>query len=262
MGDEVRLSQEVQELTTSIGYSVSSGRTKTYLGVRHRRTNLTIEDELGYIDPLGEIETKLASRTELKSEATLAVAGVESRVNDRLYGQVETAVGEGDLVVQANIRYLWPPSPPPSSNGEKEEMRRRATEIAKGIAGPLRELEASLERWRVCLEQRTCSAEEFVDHTESALLGILSANELAGLRAWVLEEFRKVRRAEGLPVADPAFASASHAWRGDIRRAAHARAATASIFVLVLAIVTRPRELGGDRRSPDRSLLMELSVSR
>lgn len=227
MGDEVRLSQEVQELTARVGYSVASGRTKTYLGIRHRRTNLTIEDELGYVDPLGEIETRLASRTELKSGVTLAVAGVESSLGDRLHGRVETAVGAGDLIVVGRVVYLWPREGR-QEEGETDdvEQERRARAIADALAPRLGTIKAEFlaERRGLTLAEGregdsvylAREVDALLTRTEEKLLAALDAfPELEALMDWVRDQFdaawKELASAHTTALTAPIPAQVTHA---------------------------------------------------
>src|SRR5262245_10946976 len=66
----------------------------------------------------------------------------------------------------------------------------QAAAVAAAIAGKLRELEGSLGRWQECLDRGSCSQQQFLSSTESALLKILAAPELAALRDWVREGYR------------------------------------------------------------------------
>lgn len=193
MGDDVRLSQEVQELTTRVGYSASSGRAKTYLGVRHRRTSLTIEDELSYVDPLGEIETRLASRTELKSEVTLAVAGVEAHFGS-LIGRLETAMGEGDLVVLAEVMYRLRDGR--SGDLSSDRVAKMAAQVehiraefleARGelpvIAGPNGVVAFPIE-----------PVVDLINRTEQALVKVLNGPQLAAMRDYVRNRAAQARQ--------------------------------------------------------------------
>lgn len=125
----------------------------------------------------------------------------------------------------------------------KPATAARAAEIAAALVEPLRGLEAALKPWRVCLAQGTCDARKFLDQAESALLRILSAPELAGLRDWVREEFDEVRQTEGLAATGAAFPAVPRGRRGTIRRAVMAPPANPGLFDRVLAIIRRPGEL-------------------
>lgn len=137
----------------------------------------------------------------------------------------------------------------------KPATAARAAEIAAALVKPLRGLEAALEPWRVCLAQGTCDARKFLDQAESALLRILSAPELAGLRDWVREEFDEVRLTEGLAATGAAFAAVPRGRRGTIRRVVMAPPANPGLWDRVLAIVRRPGEL-----AQHKDLLTKLCV--
>ncbi len=258
MGDDVRLSQEVQELTTRVAYSVSSGRTNSYLGVRHRRANLTIEDELGYVDPLGEIETRLASRTELKSEATLAVAGVESSLGEWLHGRVEAAVGEGDLMVVARVVYLWP------REGRQEgdeiddvEQERRARAIADAIAPQLRKIKAEFlaeRRGLTVAEGRdgdpvylASEVDALLTRTEEKLLAALDDfPELEALTDWVKDQFN---------AAWKELASADTTAAAQLRQPISAQVAHAVLTLRAAAFqVSKPAKKAYNQRGGDAAL--------
>src|SRR5689334_15345668 len=66
----------------------------------------------------------------------------------------------------------------------------RAAEIAVALVAPLRRVERSLARWETCLHQQSCAPEAFLSQTETALLEVLNAPELGGLRDWVHQELR------------------------------------------------------------------------
>ncbi len=148
--DEVRLSREVHEAATRVGYLLPGGRTFAYTGVRHRRTDLEIRDRLRYRDPPGATETALSSRTRLESEVTLAVAGIETRLRPRLFGHLETGVAEGDWAAVLGVVYLYggrsAEARATAAKAERQERldtetRRRLQTIAGGIAPRLSEIE-------------------------------------------------------------------------------------------------------------------------
>jgi hypothetical protein len=117
LDDEVRLGRDVQEASMRAGYGFPGSPVVSYLGVRHRWNDVKIEDHLRYRDPFQEVETALASRTQLKSEVTLALAGVEARLGPRLFGRLEASAGGGDRGALLRVVYLGrnreqPPPPP------------------------------------------------------------------------------------------------------------------------------------------------------
>ena len=93
LDDEVRLGRDAQEASTRVGYGFPGSRVVSYLGVRHRWNDVKIDDHLQYRDPFQQVETTLACRTQLKSQVTLALAGIEARLGPRLFGRLETSVG-------------------------------------------------------------------------------------------------------------------------------------------------------------------------
>jgi hypothetical protein len=205
--DEVRLGREAQEIATRIGYSFSGNRVTAYTGVLHRWTDLEIEDELRYRDPLRATETHLSSRTELEREATLGLAGVNYRLGPRLHSRLETSVGEGDWGVVFKVVHLGPESEP--EDGTKEdpgnaEIERRLSGIADAIAPQLAIIEARfLADWEslAIVEgpdgQPAYLVREvrlLLDQTERALVDVLKDySELEALTDWVNDEFRRVR---------------------------------------------------------------------
>jgi hypothetical protein len=202
--DEVTLERQVHEVSTRFGYAAPGGRVATFVGVVRRWTDIEVDDQVAFTRD--GVETRLSSRTRLESEPTLGLAGVDVHLGPGLFGRLETSVGDEDYAVTLRMLYLgWGRKPAGTGIKEDEETREdteiqevaRATAIAATMVEPLRRLEASLDRWRVCLNAGQCSAEEFLDTTEADLLEILAAPELAPLRDWAREGFREAR--EGLP---------------------------------------------------------------
>jgi hypothetical protein len=202
IGDDVSLSQEVEEITLRTGYRVS-GNTESDLGVRHRRTEVEIEDALGYLDPLGESETRLSSHTDFASNATYVVAGIETWLSDRFHGRAETAVGEEDWMVRASIRYFWPRPTVRDGDEDSPEAQQRAIGIAKALAPGLAALEAAfLAGWRALTvvigpdgepAYVARELESLLARTERALVTALARyDELEALRDWVQDEFQEL----------------------------------------------------------------------
>ncbi|HKH49735.1 MAG TPA: hypothetical protein VKM72_34190 [Thermoanaerobaculia bacterium] len=106
--DETRLGREVHEISARAGYSLPGNRIASYIGVRRRSTTVQIDDELRYRDPFGITETHISTRSKLDSDTTLALAGLEAHLAGPFYARIDTALGEGDRVVWANLMYLVP----------------------------------------------------------------------------------------------------------------------------------------------------------
>jgi hypothetical protein len=126
------------------------------------------------------------------------------------------------------------------------EVVARAAAIAAALTEPLRRLEISIGRWRVCLNAGRCSEEEFLSTTESELLGILAGPELAALRDWAAEGFRAAR-------ADLAAATKPGVRLASMR--ATEEGGAADLFAKVLALVQDSREL-----AEKNALLTDLCV--
>lgn len=203
LADEVRLGRDVQEIAARIGYGFPGNRITAYTGVLHRRTELDVEDELRYVDSLGATETRLSSRTELDSEATLAVAGLDYRLGPRLSGRLETSVGEEDWGVVLRVAYRKRQAVRPSPE-KGTEVEDRAREIAMAIAQRLAQVEADfLAGWKNLTVVEGPSGRpaylvreisNLLTQTEQNLLGVLgNYPELEPLGDWVEDEFQSVR---------------------------------------------------------------------
>ncbi len=209
--DEVRLSRDVQEVSTRVGYGFSGNRVVSYLGARHRWTDVKIEDHLRYRDPFQETETALDSRTRLESEVTLALAGVEARLGPQLFSRLETSVGGGDWGVLLRVVYLWSGGAPPGEHpGDKDaETVRRLQAIANEIAPRIAEIEAMFlaERKELTVVEGpdgqpaylVRELEALLGRTERAILAVLNQYpELEAFGDWVQDEFQRARVLGGL----------------------------------------------------------------
>lgn len=179
--DEVRLSRDVHDASVRIGYGFPGNRIVSYLGVSHRQTDVGIEDHLRYRDPFGEVETTLDSRTQLESEMTLALAGVEARLGPRLFSRLETSVGEGDWGVLLRMLYL------PSRSTEKI----KGADIAARIREIRNEFVTSVNGFPEGVSLAIVTA--LLDHIERELLTALPFPEFAAMQDSVRDRFRKAR---------------------------------------------------------------------
>jgi hypothetical protein len=179
--DEVRLSRDAQEASARIGYGFSGNRVVSYLGVSQRRNEVEIEDHLRYLDPFGEVETDLFSRTRLESEVTLALAGVEARLGPRLFSRMETSVGERDWGVLFRVVYF------PSRATTEPDL----PSIAAQIRAIRAELVKSVNNLPEIVELAVVNA--LLDRIERKLLAVLPFPELAAMQDSVRDQFRKAR---------------------------------------------------------------------
>jgi len=110
--DESRLSRETHDAFTRIGYSFSQDL-RSYTGVRYRKADVEVEDNLRFTDVL-QRETALRSRTKLNSSVTEAIVGMEVR-RGSLMGRTEITFNDKDYGVLATVTYVpnKPPIPPP-----------------------------------------------------------------------------------------------------------------------------------------------------
>jgi hypothetical protein len=218
--DDVQLSRDIQEASTRIGYGFSGNRVVSYLGVRHRWTDVEIKDHLRYHDPFGVVETTLDSRTRLASEVTLALAGVEARLGPRLFGRMETSVGDKDWGALFRVVYLWPEGSrqrvpdDAEARGLSDAEVRGLELIAAGIAQRIAQIQARfLAGWKnltvvagpdgqaAYLVQEV---ETLLWRTEKDILAVLHEYpELEALEDWIGNEFRRARRVGGLAASLP-----------------------------------------------------------
>jgi len=179
--DEVRLSRDAQEVSARVGYGFSGNRVVSYLGVSRLKNDVEIEDHLRYLDPFGEVETDLLSRTRLESEVTLALAGVEARLGPRLFSRMETSVGERDWGVLFRVVYF----PSRATTGPDFPS------IAAQLRAIRKELVESVNDLPEIVELAVVNA--LLDRIERKLLAVLPFPELAALQDSVREQFRKAR---------------------------------------------------------------------
>lgn len=206
LDDEVQLRRDVQEVSTRVGYGFSGHRIVSYVGVRHLRTDVEIEDRLRYRDPF-LVETSLSSRTKLESEVTLASAGVEARLGPRLFGRLETSVGEEDWGAFFRVVYLGQEKE--SDEGLTQRDLRRLEEIASVVGPRIAEIHARfLADWKKLTVVEGPDGQPaylvrellaLLDRTERAILGVLvDYPDLEALGDWVRDEFREARILGGL----------------------------------------------------------------
>jgi hypothetical protein len=193
--DEVRLGREAREISARVGYSLAGNSVSYYLGALHRWTDLEIEDELRYRDPLRTTETRLSSRTELESEATLGLAGAEYRVSDRLEGRLETSLGEEDWGVVFKLVYLGTSGLRDPLKPSTEEERRIASETTPRI----RRIRSDFVEARNGILRASGpgypveAVVALLIRTEKSLLAALTGTELAAMRDYVEDQFRRAR---------------------------------------------------------------------
>lgn len=186
--DDVRLRRDVQEASTRVGYGFS-GQAVSYVGVRHRWTDVKIDDHLRYRDPFQEAETTLDSRTRLESEVTLALAGVEARLGPRLFGRLETSVGGGDWGVLLRMVYL-----PRFLLKEPERLTKEdSARIGAQIRRISDELAASINDLPEAVELEVVYA--LLNRFERRLLDVLPFPDFAAMRDYVQDQFQKAREA-------------------------------------------------------------------
>lgn len=198
LDDRVVLEQEQHLASARLGYA--AGRFAPYLGVRARRGEIEIEDELRFTGPDGS-ETALTTRTTLESDAVDGVAGLDVRIGPRLLGRIEAALGEGaeGALLKLVVR-LGPGAPDLDPPPEKV---RRAEEIRAAVTPRLRPIEAGFDTGRAALREvvgpagtpayLVADVVALLDRTEDALLAALEPEELAPLRAWVSDRFDRIR---------------------------------------------------------------------
>jgi hypothetical protein len=209
LSDETRLSRETHDVFSHVGYKFSEAL-RSYTGVRYRRANVEIEDDLRFADTLLR-ETTLSSRTKLDGSATEAIIGVEVR-RGSFMGRTEVNFNSKDYSVLATVVYagsLSGEEPGMHQDGIKEdpgnaEMERRLSAIADAIAPKLASIEARfLSDWETLTKvdgsdgQPAYLAREVrlrLDQTEQALVDVLKEySELEALVDWVKDEFRRIR---------------------------------------------------------------------
>ncbi|HEY0512570.1 MAG TPA: hypothetical protein VGH73_11735 [Thermoanaerobaculia bacterium] len=189
--DKVRLGRDVHEVSTRAGYGFPGNRALSYLGVRHRWTDLDINDHLRTRDPFGVFEMSLDSRTRLKSEVTLALAGVEARLGPGLFGRLETSVGGGDRGALLRVVYL--PSHPGSPSGNPPE-RPTPAETAR-IAARIREIRTEFAAVEESLPEAVALTTllALLDRLEREVLAALPYPEYAALRDLVTYRFQQAQ---------------------------------------------------------------------
>ncbi len=194
LSDESRLSRETHDVFSRVGYSFSQDL-RSYTGVRYRRANVEIEDDLRFVDTLLQ-ETTLSSRTKLDGNATEAIVGVEAR-RGSFVGRTEITFNDKDYGVLATVVYK-----------SSERTRREIDEFAMSVASQLAQIEADFRMHRKSLTVVSVSPEGTIylaaevalllDSTEARLLNVLHLKELAPLRASIQFRFRHFRMELGL----------------------------------------------------------------
>jgi hypothetical protein len=206
LADDVRLRREVHQLAVRVAHAGAAGRTLSYLGLRHRRTDLEIDDDLLYRDGFGVTEVDTTSHLDLASDVTLAVAGVDTRLGPRLFGRIETAVGEGDYLALVKVVALDPfrRGVRPEVDADEEALLERGRVIAAAIAPRLAAVESSfLARRRALTAVAGPGGEpayllrEVLDLVASTLRDLLAVladyPELEPLGDWVRNRLRAGR---------------------------------------------------------------------
>jgi hypothetical protein len=192
--DESRLSRETQDAFTRVGYSPSEGLF-TYTGVRYRKANVEIEDDLRFVDAL-QRETTLSSRTKLDGSATEAMVGVEGR-RGSFTGRTEITFNDKDYGVLVTVVYKG-----------SEFSRNKIDEFGVSVASQLAQIEADFRARRQSLTIVSSSPEGpiylaaevalLLDSTEARLLNVLHLKELAPIRASIQFRFRRFRKDLGI----------------------------------------------------------------
>lgn len=206
--DEVRLSQEVHEVSTRFGYIAPNKRVAYYTGVRGRRTVAQIEDEL-QLRSLGYGQkTGIASRTRLESETIEAIAGVDAHLGGPIYGRTETTFNGQDYGVLVTVAYVGPrkaslenrESRDRESRENRETIEKQAQEIAGVIALSLRQILAHFQeaRGRLPVDANTyprAAVNSLLDGAERELLLALSGPDLTAMRDYFQDLFGGAREA-------------------------------------------------------------------
>jgi len=188
--DEVRLRQETHLATLRVGRVSANGRFAPYLGGRGRWTELEIDDELGFVSPLGP-RTDLRSRFRFESDSALAVAGVDARLGGPFAGRVEVTYGDGDVATLLKVVYLL--------GGESGTPNR----IARDIAHEFRRIEQEFSRAAdeiaplraVSPAAYLARALELLDRTEKEAVRVLERFDFIALADWLRSRFSEARDA-------------------------------------------------------------------
>jgi hypothetical protein len=189
LSDETRLSRETHDVFSHVGYKFSEAL-RSYTGVRYRRADVEIEDDLRFADTLLR-ETTLSSRTKLDGSATEAIVGVEAR-RGSFIGRTEITFNDEDYGVLATVTYRRP-------NRHSPDFAALAASAAPLLA----ELEAEFRERRKELTvvttgegetaYLTAEVEGLLGWTEGRLFEILNARELAPLRDSIRLRFYRFR---------------------------------------------------------------------
>lgn len=212
--DEVRLSQEVHQVSTKFGYVAPGGRVAYYTGIRGRWTEVDIEDELR-LSGANRQETSLSSRTKLDSTIVEAIAGVDIYLGGSIFARTETAFSSQDYGARLSVVYVGPYKPEINSAGQKEtreEVEMRAEELAGAIVPSLRQILAAFMEARASLpiEIGATGMEVYPEgavisllaSTERDLFQALGGRELTAMRDYIQRLFSDARASLGVP-SDP-----------------------------------------------------------
>ncbi len=224
--DQVRIRRQVRDASFRVGYGVPGARIIPYTGVRRRSTDLDIEDDLAFRGPGPDgtsEETRLNTRTKIRGDATLAVAGLDVKFGGGFLGRAEAAIGDGDRVVMVRVVYLpkigieerreRKSENESEKKQEKQEkkLKKRAREIAVGILARLIAIEKEyLAGWHALTVVTGNGGEPsylvpevkaLLGKTEKELLDVMGDYpELAALGDWIGDEFGRARKELGLEV--------------------------------------------------------------
>jgi hypothetical protein len=212
--DQVRLSQDVHEVSTQVGYVAPNQKVAYYTGVRGRWTDVDIEDELRLRSLIDQQTTRIATRTRLKSETIEAVAGVAAHLGGSIYGRTETTFSGQDYGVTVSIVHVGPREAPQE---ESEETETKARETAALLVPRLEQILAAFQERRQRLQTAAAGAQEYprqavaalLNDTERDLLQSLTGPELTAMRDYVQNLFKQARLRLALPPGSPPVRLAS-----------------------------------------------------
>lgn len=201
--DEVRLSQEVHEVSTKFGYIAPNQRVAYYTGVRTRWTDVEVEDELRFGNV--NIRQEMMSSTKLKSKTIEVVAGVDAYLGGSIFGRTEASFSGHDLGVKVTIVHIdWNNR----SREDRESTERMAREIASAIAPRLKQILAAFLEARQNLRVEIAATgkqvyplgavSSLLNDTERDLLLTLAGPELTAMRDYIQDLFYQTRVALGL----------------------------------------------------------------
>lgn len=200
--DEVRLSQEIHEVSTKAGYVTADGKTAYYTGVRARQTDVEIEDELRLRDGIFGRETELNSRSKLGSEVVQAVVGVDRHLRGPLFARTEATFGDQDYGVMVTIAYVMTQNKDLNDAKFLDHMRGIAAALAPQIALVLADFRARWGTLKVvdgpggAPSYKATEVFRLLLGAEGRLLDALNLYpELEPLVDWVRDRFQESREA-------------------------------------------------------------------